>query len=59
MKQTHECEYELVNKNEYNWNILMMGTTLLRITLCHIGMTWKIFFHMYMDESHKMDDNCK
>jgi hypothetical protein len=24
-----------------------------RIYLCHIGMTWKIFFHMYIDESHK------
>jgi hypothetical protein len=27
-----------------------------KISLCHVGMMWKIFFHMYMDESHKMDE---
>jgi hypothetical protein len=29
---------------------------MLRISLCHVGMTWKIFFHMYMDEKEKMDE---
>jgi hypothetical protein len=33
-----------------------MGQIILRISLCHIGMTWKIFYHMYMDESNKMDE---
>jgi hypothetical protein len=27
-----------------------------KISLCHVRMTWKIFFHMYMDESQKMDE---
>jgi hypothetical protein len=39
------------------WNILIMGQNILKISLSHIGMMWKIFFHMYMDESHKMDEN--
>jgi hypothetical protein len=30
---------------------------MLRISLCHVGMTWKIFFHMYMDENEKMDES--
>jgi hypothetical protein len=29
---------------------------MLGISLCHVGMTWKIFFHMYMDENLKMDE---
>jgi hypothetical protein len=27
------------------------GQNIFRIPLCRIGMTWKIIFHMYMDES--------
>ncbi len=27
-----------------------------RRTWGHVGMTWEIFFHMYMDGSHKMDE---
>jgi hypothetical protein len=42
-----------MNKNKYIWNILTMGIEYLKISLCHVGMTWKIFFHMYMDESQK------
>jgi hypothetical protein len=33
-----------------------MGRNILKISISHIGMTWKIFFHTYMDESHKMDE---
>jgi hypothetical protein len=43
------CEHEPMSRNGYFWNIL-------RTSLCHVRMTWKIFFHMYMDESHKMDE---
>jgi hypothetical protein len=46
-----------MNKNEYIWNILTMGIEYLKISLCHVGMMWKILFYMYMDESHKMDEN--
>jgi hypothetical protein len=56
-KQAHECEHEPVSKNGYIWNILMIRIVFFRISLCHVGMTLKIFFHMYMDESHKMDEN--
>jgi hypothetical protein len=28
-----------------------MGIEYLKISLCHVGMMWKIIFHMYMDES--------
>jgi hypothetical protein len=31
----------------------MTGIEYSKISLCHIGMMWKIFFHMYMDESPK------
>jgi hypothetical protein len=34
----------------------MRGQNILRISLYHIRMTWKIFFHMYMDENLKMDE---
>jgi len=33
------------------------GQNIFRISLSHVGMMWKMFFHMYMDESHKMDEN--
>jgi hypothetical protein len=33
------------------------GQNILKISLCHLRMTWKIFFHIYMDESHKMDEH--
>jgi hypothetical protein len=49
-------QHEHVSKNGYFWNILMIGTKSFRISLCHVRMMWKIFFHMYMDESHKMDE---
>ncbi len=29
------------------------GHNIFRISPCHVGMMWKIFCHMYMDESHK------
>jgi hypothetical protein len=29
---------------------------ILRISLCHIRMMCKIFCHMYMDESQKMNE---
>jgi hypothetical protein len=45
-----------MNRNKYIWNILMMGQNILRISPCHVGMTREIFFHMYMDESHQMDE---
>jgi hypothetical protein len=44
-----------MSRNGYFWNILMTWTKYFRISLCHRRMTWKIFFHMYMDESQKMD----
>jgi hypothetical protein len=43
--------------NGYFWNILMMWIEYIYIIfLCHIRMKRKIFFHMYMDERHKMDE---
>jgi hypothetical protein len=54
---TRACEHEHVNKNEYIYNILMTRTKYFCNILCHIRMTWKIFFHIYMDKSHKMDEN--
>jgi hypothetical protein len=33
------------------------GQKIFRISLCHVRMMWKIFFHVYMDENHKMDEN--
>jgi hypothetical protein len=45
-----------VSNNGYFGNTLMMWKNIIKISLCHIGMMWKIFFHVYMDESHKMDD---
>jgi hypothetical protein len=41
---------------KYIWNIMMIGTNIFRISPCHVRMTWDIFCHMYMDESHKMDE---
>ncbi len=39
------------------------GQNILKISLCHIRMMWKIFFHMYMDENwtsmNVLDDNYK
>ncbi len=59
-KWTHEHECEFVNMNMWVGMDIFgifwwQGHNILRIPLCHIRMTWKIFFHMYMDESHKMD----
>jgi hypothetical protein len=35
----------------------MMGIEFLKTFVCHVRMTWKIIFHMYMDERHQMDEN--
>jgi hypothetical protein len=35
----------------------MTGIGFLKIFVCNVRMMWKIFFHMYMDERHKMDEN--
>jgi hypothetical protein len=30
---------------------------ILKISLCPVRRMWKIFFFMYMDGGHKMDEN--
>ncbi len=40
------CEHEQIYLEYFN-----DMDKFLKISLCHIGMMWKIFFHVYMDES--------
>jgi hypothetical protein len=48
-----------VSKNEYIWNILMMGTTFfLNIPMSRKKDVENIF-HMYLDENQKMDEMFK
>ncbi len=59
---TPEHEHELVCMNLWaGMDIFRIfwwwGQNIFKIFLCHVGMTWKIFYHMYMDESHKMDED--
>jgi hypothetical protein len=45
-----------VNKNEYFWNILIMGTKYLKNILMPCRNDMENIFHMYMDERQKMDE---
>jgi hypothetical protein len=61
MKETCESDYELVNISIWiGMDIFGIfwwcGQNIFQISLCHIGMMWKIFLHMYMDENHIMDE---
>jgi hypothetical protein len=48
-----ECEHELMIKNGFFGIFWWHGQNIFRISLCHVRMMWKIFLHMYMDESKK------
>jgi len=59
-KWAREHEYEPMSMSRWVgmdiFRILWWhGQNIFRISLWHIRMMWKILFHVYMDESQKMD----